>query len=272
MKEGIIRTSLRIIGTILSVLVFSSTVHSEGTIDVDFRNIILELCKNHYLFEEIIKDSLDSDHVSIWLNSKVWDNPKDTRKLVDMIIYQADKSGLNDYQVSIFGKPIVTNRIAFITVDSGSTDLDYTYSEAKSEFSWKEVAVLTVRGRSIQKGLHADSVFEVLTKFDRISESDVKNDQKNGSLIVTHHWRIDDQLIDITFERWDNMYRVSKIKNRFTYNNKKAKKKSPTNVASRPKSCHIYEDCKMYGGCKNFSNCYGACIDDCKRNNCTLCK
>lgn len=249
--------------------------------DSGFEFALSKLCNSHYLFDDILLDTNGSNHSSIWLSAKVWNNPKDTRKLVDSMKMLAEKLAPNEYKISVFGKPSLSNRIALITVIPKGAVLDYAYIEAKQKSlafkksSWEKVAVLKVRGRTIYKGLHADSVFEVLTKTDRISETDVKKDQA-GNLVVTHHWRVDGRYIDITLRRWDGMYRVHSIRKRLSGKGEKqqkgTKKKTNRNIATRPKSCHIYEDCKMYGGCKNFSNCYDACLDDCRRNGCSLCK
>lgn len=249
--------------------------------DSGFESALLKLCKTHYLFDDILLDTSGSNHLSIWLKAKVWNNPIDTRKLVDSIKKLAKTSALSEFKISVFGKPSLSNRIALITVRPKGVVLDYTYIEAKQKSlpfkksSWKRVSVLTVRGQRIYEGLHADSVFKVLTQTDRISESDVKNDG-TGSLVVTHHWKVDNQFIDITFRRSDGMYRVHSIRKRLSNKTlkqqKQPQKKSNGNIATRPKSCYIYGDCKMYGGCNNFSNCYGACLNDCKRNGCPLCK
>lgn len=230
-----------------------------------FEETLFELCNGHYLFEDIILDPSGSNHSYIWLIAAAWKNPRDTKRLVTTIKMLAKQSTLNEYEISVFGKPSLTNRIALITIRPTGVTLDYTYTEAKQKSfalkkpSWEQVDVLKIRGRAIYNGLHADSVFEVLTKSDAIAAPDVNKDE-DESLIVTHHWKVDDQFIDITFRRWDNMYRVRAI--RVVYDK----------AATRPESCHIYEDCTMYGGCKNFSNCYGACVDDCVKSGCSLCK
>jgi len=77
--------------------------------------------------------------------------------------------------------------------------------------SWETVDTIEVRGQVIYKGLHADTVFNVLKKSDGISDPDIRNDGY-GNLIVTHHWKVDNRYIDITFERWNEMYRVKEIK------------------------------------------------------------
>gem|GEM_PF-1515320 len=77
--------------------------------------------------------------------------------------------------------------------------------------SWETVDTIEVRGQVIYKGLHADTVFNVLKKSDGISDPDITNDGY-GNLIVTHHWKVDNRYIDITFERWNEMYRVKEIK------------------------------------------------------------
>ena len=77
--------------------------------------------------------------------------------------------------------------------------------------SWEAVDTIEVREQVIYKGLHADTVFNVLKKSDAISDPDIRNDGY-GNLIVTHHWKVDERYIDITFERWNDMYRVKEIK------------------------------------------------------------
>jgi len=182
-----------------------------------FEAALVKLCKAHYLFEDIVIDRYGSDQASVWLSDKVWSNPKDTRKFVNSIKLLAETSDINKYEISVFGKPSLSNRIAQITVGPIDPVLDYTYDDAKWEsFAfrrsfWEKVESLKIRGLTIYKGLHADSVFRVMSKSDGISGPDVKRDGKEG-LIVTHHWKVDDQFIGITFRRWDNMYRVQIIR------------------------------------------------------------
>ena len=245
----------------------------------NFEVALAELCNAHYLSENIVIDIYGSSQAFVWLSNKVWSNPRDTRKFVNSIKLLSETSDINKYEISVFGKPSLSNKIAQITVRPYGVELDYTYDDAKWEsFAfrksvWEKVESLKSRGLTIIKGLEADSVFKVLSKPDEISISDIKRDEKGG-LIVTYHWKVDDQFIDITIRRWDNMYRVESIRV-FDINKERQKekeKKAKKQVGTRPKSCHIYEDCEMYGGCENFSNCYVACWDECKRSSCPLCK
>lgn len=182
-----------------------------------FEAALVELCNAHYLSENIVIDTYGSSQAFVWLSDKVWSNPKDTRKFVNSIKLLAETSDINKYEISVFGKPSLSNRIAQITVGPIDPVIDYTYDEAKWEsFAfrrsfWEKVESLKIRGLTIYKGLHADSVFRVISKSDGISGPDVKRDEKGG-LIITHHWKVDDQFIGITFRRWDNMYRVESIR------------------------------------------------------------
>ena len=264
---------------VIVILVIGTTSRSIKADNGRFEVALEELCNAHYLSENIVIDTYGSSQAFVWLSDKVWSNPKDTRKFVNSIKLLAETSDINKYEISVFGKPSLSNKIAQITVGPIDPVIDYTYDDAKWEsFAfrrsfWEKVESLKIQGLTIYKGLHADSVFRVMSKSDGISGPDVKRDGKGG-LIITHHWKVDDQFIGITFRRWDNMYRVESIrifdidKERQKEKEKKAKKQ----VGTRPKSCHIYEDCEMYGGCENFSNCYGACWDECKRSSCPLCK
>ena len=264
------------------LIVFLTIVASSQLINASnskFEAALVKLCKAHYLFEDIVIDRYGSDQASVWLSDKVWSNPKDTRKFVNSIKLLAETSDINKYEISVFGKPSLSNKIAQITVGPIDPVLDYTYDEAKWEsFAfrksfWEKVESLKIRGLTIIKGLEADSVFKVMSKPDRVSGPDVKGDGKGG-LIVTKHWKVDDQFVDITFRLRDERYRVQVIRV-FDINKERQKekeKKAKKQVGTRPKSCHIYEDCEMYGGCENFSNCYGACWDECKRSSCPLCK
>lgn len=244
-----------------------------------FEVALEELCNAHYLSENIVIDTYGSSQAFVWLSDKVWSNPKDTRKFVNSIKLLAETSDINKYEISVFGKPSLSNRIAQITVGPIDPVLDYTYNEAKWEsFAfrksfWEKVESLKIRGLTIIKGLEADSVFKVLSKPDRVSGPDVKGDGKGG-LIVTQHWKVDDQFVDITFRLRDERYRVQVIRV-FDINKQRQKekeKKVKKQVGARPKSCHLYESCEIYGGCENFSNCYGACYDECKSSSCPLCK
>lgn len=247
--------------------------------DSGFEVTLMKLCKAHYLFDDIALDTNGANQISIWLTAKTWSNPKDTKTLVDSIKLLAESSSLKEYKVLVFGKPTPSMRIAQITIGPTGSELDYTYTKAKQESlsvgksTWKTVDVLQVRGLRIYKGLHADSVFMSLTTADRTSEPDIINDG-SGNLTGTHHWKVDDKLIDITFARWDGMYRVQGIRTRDVGKSPQVKSNNDTQkeAATRPKSCCLYDDCKAYGGCKNYSNCYGACLDDCMRVGCPLCK
>ena len=265
-----------VIPLILGLAIICQSVSAEGS---SFETELTTLCQKHYLFDSIVVGNTEPNNVSIWLSVRAWSNPNDTRSLVNQIKEFSENARRNEYEILVFGKPLLTSMIARIAVGTEGAKVDYTYDKAKRDSfafrnsGWETVHVLQVGGLSIFKGLHVDSVFAVLTPADRVSDPDITNDGA-GNMTGTHHWKKENRLIDITFKRWDGMYRVHSIRvlEGKSSTPKRSSNKTAKATATRPKSCCIYDDCKAYGGCDNYSNCFGACLDDCMRVGCPLCK
>lgn len=237
---------------------------------------ITNLKSSNYLIDKI---NPKKNSVYVELYSKTWNNPNDTKKTAYSIASLLKQSDVkDDYFILIqhasfhLYKLVKSDTLVIIENYYKRSKNKYMAKKPKKNNEWKIVDRIEIRGQKIFYGLHADTVFKVLTSSDQIKESDIKKDGA-GNLIVTHHWKVNNKKIDITFERWSGMYRVKKIKVlEDDSSSKKQAKKNKKAKAKRPESCCIYDDCEKYGGCDNFSNCYGACLDDCMRTGCPLCK
>lgn len=74
---------------------------------------------------------------------------------------------------------------------------------------WRQVETITVKGEIIGKDDPADLVFSLMPK--PISDATVLR-KTDGTMEVVHHYRVKNELIDITFRYLFGQYRVKSIR------------------------------------------------------------
>ena len=209
-----------IIGLLIlnSILDRSHSVSNKIIYSASEKKLIKEIKQTHNTNYLINKINTFKNGMNVELNTKTWKNPNDTKNLAYSIASLLKQNNVeDDYSILVHQssfkiyKLVKSDTLVIIENYYKKNKKKYKAEILEENNKWKTVDEIEIRGQKIYHGLHADTVFKVLTKSDQIKESDIRKDG-SGNLIVTHHWKVDNRKLDITFERWFGMYRVKKIR------------------------------------------------------------